>query len=41
LDEHRERILAELMSGTGDYAPAKRSADVASYALHATLTETA
>ncbi len=22
LDEHRERILAELMSGTGDYAPA-------------------
>jgi CoA:oxalate CoA-transferase len=22
LDEHRERILAELMSGTGDYLPA-------------------
>ncbi|CAM9407060.1 CaiB/BaiF CoA transferase family protein [Acinetobacter bereziniae] len=27
LDEHRERILAELMSGTGDYAPASGTDD--------------
>lgn len=41
LDEHRERILAELMSGTGDYAPAKHSADVPARAMHASQTETA
>ena len=39
LDEHRERILAELMSGTGDYAPAKHAADVPARAMHAALTE--
>ena len=39
LDEHRERILAELMSGTGDYTPAKHAADVPARAMHAALTE--
>ncbi|MCZ4305442.1 CoA transferase [Zoogloeaceae bacterium G21618-S1] len=28
LDEHRDRILSELMSGTGDYAPATGANDV-------------
>lgn len=41
LDEHRERILAELMSGTGDYAPAERPADLPARDLLASLTETA
>jgi CoA:oxalate CoA-transferase len=40
LDEHRERILAELMSGTGDYAPAEHSADVPVRAVHTSLTQT-
>lgn len=32
LDEHRERILAELMSATGGYAPAKHPEDASAEA---------
>lgn len=39
LDEHRERILAELMSATGDYAPTRRPADAAAHGMPAALTE--
>ncbi|MET3918533.1 CoA:oxalate CoA-transferase [Variovorax sp. OAS795] len=35
LDEHRERILAELMSPTGDYAPAHRPSAAPAHVVHA------
>jgi len=37
LDEHRERILAELMSGTGDYAPTRHSAEAPARTMHASV----
>lgn len=39
LDEHREKILAELMSATGDYSPAKSPSTAAARVLHTTSNE--